>query len=473
MQLQWWSVLPFAAMLAGIAVLPLVPATSHWWERRSSQLAVALVLGVPVAVWMWLALGWQAVFASGVEYGQFIALLLALFIVSGGIFLKGDIEATPRNNTAFLAVGAVLASFVGTTGAAMLLIRPLLNTNAERRYRVHTVLFAIFIIANCGGLLTPLGDPPLFLGFLRGVPFTWTLHLLPEWLFVNTMLLAGYFALDVYYYAQEPAASVRLDRAEIEPLGLRGAANFVWFAVIIAAVAFAPSVDAHAIEEGHAALGDWIPVREFIMLASAAGSYFLGSREVRFKDNQFTWGPIAEVAILFIGIFLTMIPALHYLDEVAGSLPLNEVTFFIFTGGLSSVLDNAPTYATFFEMAGKVPHPGGVPVAGIPELYLVSISLGAVLCGAITYIGNGPNFMVKSVAESDGVEMPSFGGYVGRSMKHLVPVIAAMVLLFIAPGLLWKILGGVLTVGLLALDARLLSQSRRLALADQTEDAEG
>ena len=209
-------------------------------------IAVALVLGVPVAVWMWLALGWQAVFAAVVEYGQFIALLLSLFIVSGGIFLKGNIEATPRNNTVFLAVGAVLASFVGTTGAAMLLIRPLLNTNAERRYRVHTVLFAIFIVANCGGLLTPLGDPPLFLGFLRGVPFTWTLHLLPEWLFVNAMLLAGYFALDTYYHAQEPTASVRLDRAEIEPLGLRGATNFVWFAVIIAAGAFAPSVDAEA-----------------------------------------------------------------------------------------------------------------------------------------------------------------------------------------------------------------------------------
>ena len=469
MQLQWWSVLPFAAMLAGIAVLPLVPATSHWWERRSSQLAVALVLGVPVAVWMWLALGWQAVFASVVEYGQFIALLLALFIVSGGIFLKGDIEATPRNNTAFLAVGAVLASFVGTTGAAMLLIRPLLNTNAERRYRVHTVLFAIFIIANCGGLLTPLGDPPLFLGFLRGVPFTWTFNLLREYLFVNIMLLVSYYALDSYYYSQEPAKAVHDDDTEIEPLGLKGALNFVFFAAIIAAVAFAPSVDVHAIEAGHAAPGDWIPVREIIMLAAAAGSYFLGSREVRFKDNQFTWDPIAEVAILFIGIFLTMIPALHYLDEVAGSLPLNEVTFFVFTGGLSSVLDNAPTYATFFEMAGQVAHPGGAAVAGVPELYLVSIALGAVLCGAITYIGNGPNFMVKSVAESDGVEMPSFGGYVGRSMKHLVPVIAAMVLLFIAPGVLWKVLGGVLTVGLLALDARLLSRSRRLALADQSE----
>ncbi len=472
MHLEWWSVLPFAGMLACIAVLPLIPATAHWWEKHSSQLIVAVGLGVPVAAWMWVALGWTSVFAAVVEYVQFICLLLALFVVSGGIFLKGDIRATPRNNTIFLAIGGVIASFVGTTGAAMLLIRPLLATNKERHYRVHTVLYTIFIVANCGGLLTPLGDPPLFLGFLRGVPFTWTFNLLREYLFVNVMLLVSYYALDSYYYSQEPAKAVHDDDTEIEPLGLKGSLNFVFFAAIIAAVAFAPSVDVHAIEEGHAALGDWIPVREFIMLASAAGSYFLGSREVRFKDNQFTWGPIAEVAILFIGIFLTMIPALHYLDEVAGSLPLNEVTFFVFTGGLSSVLDNAPTYATFFELAGKVSHPGGADVAGIPELYLVSISLGAVLCGAITYIGNGPNFMVKSVAESDGVEMPSFGGYVGRSMKHLVPIIAAMVLLFIAPGLLWKVLGGVLTVGLLGRDALLLAQSRRLALADQAEGAD-
>ena len=469
MHLEWWSVLPFAGMLACIAVLPLIPATAHWWEKHSSQLLVAVSLGVPVAAWMWVLGGWEVVFASVVEYFQFITLLLALFVVSGGIFLKGDIRATPRNNTIFLAIGGVIASFVGTTGAAMLLIRPLLATNKERRYRAHTVLYTIFIVANCGGLLTPLGDPPLFLGFLRGVPFTWTFNLLREYLFVNAMLLVSYFALDSYYYSQEPAKAVHDDDTAIEPLGLKGSLNFVFFAAIIAAVAFAPSVDVHAIEAGHAAPGDWIPVREIIMLAAAAGSYFLGSREVRFKDNQFTWDPIAEVAILFIGIFLTMIPALHYLDEVAGSLPLNEVTFFVFTGGLSSVLDNAPTYATFFEMAGQVAHPGGADVAGVPELYLVSIALGAVLCGAITYIGNGPNFMVKSVAESDGVEMPSFGGYVGRSMKHLVPVIAAMVLLFIAPGVLWKVLGGVLTVGLLALDARLLSRSRRLALADQSE----
>ena len=446
MQLQWWSVLPFAAMLAGIAVLPLVPATAHWWERRSSQLAVALVLGVPVAVWMWLALGWQAVFAAVVEYGQFIALLLSLFIVSGGIFLKGDIEATPRNNTVFLAVGAVLASFVGTTGAAMLLIRPLLNTNAERRYRVHTVLFAIFIVANCGGLLTPLGDPPLFLGFLRGVPFTWTLHLLPEWLFVNAMLLAGYFALDVYYHAQEPAASVRLDRAEIEPLGLRGAVNFVWFAVIIAAVAFAPSVNAEAIETGHVTVMDWVPLREIIMLGAALCSYRFGDRRARFEDNQFEWGPIAEVATLFIGIFLTMIPALHYLDEVAASLPLNEITF--------------------FEMAGRVPHPGGADVAGVPEIYLVSVSLGAVLCGAVTYIGNGPNFMVKSVAEARGVDMPSFGGYVAKTLIYLVPVLTVMVCLFIADPVWAKAAGAVLAAALLANDVRLIRAGRRLALQD-------
>ncbi|AYD89945.1 sodium:proton antiporter [Actinomyces sp. 2119] len=469
MHLEWWSVLPFAAMLASIAVLPLVPATSHWWERRSSQLLVALGLGLPVAAWMWVAGGWQVVFASVVEYAQFIALLLSLFVVSGGIFLKGDIRATPRNNAIFLAVGGLIASFVGTTGAAMLLIRPLLATNRERRYRVHTVLYTIFIVANCGGLLTPLGDPPLFLGFLRGVPFTWTFSLLPEYLFVNGMLLISYYALDSYYYAREPAAAVAADETDIEPLGLKGAFNFAFFAVIVAAVAFVPSVDVEAVESGHATLMSWIPLREILMLSAAAASFLLGDRETRFVDNQFTWAPIAEVAALFIGIFLTMIPALHYLDEVAGQLPLNEVTFFVFTGGLSSMLDNAPTYATFFEMAGQVAHPGGATVAGVPEAYLVPISLGAVLCGAITYIGNGPNFMVKSVADADGVDMPSFGGYMLRSFQHLVPVITAMVLLFLAPGAWWRVLGVVVVVALLARDVRLLTRSRRLHLADPQE----
>ena len=360
----------------------------------------------------------------------------------------------------------MLASFIGTTGASMLLIRPLLATNRERRYRTHTVLFAIFIVANCGGLLTPLGDPPLFLGFLRGVPFTWTFNLLPQWLFVNAMLLAGYYALDSYYHASEPASAVAADRSEIVPLGLRGATNLVWFAVIIAAVAFAPSINAEAIESGHATAADWVPWREIIMLAAAAASYFLGDRRARFEDNQFEWGPITEVAVLFIGIFLTMIPALHYLDEIAPGLPMNEVTFFAFTGSLSSVLDNAPTYATFFEVASRVGGPGGPVVAGVPEVFLVSISLGAVLCGAITYIGNGPNFMVKSVAESDGVEMPSFGGYVLRSFIHLVPILVAMVLLFITGALWAKALGACLALALLANNARLVRGARRLALVD-------
>ena len=466
MHLEWWSVLPFAGMLACIAVLPLIPATAHWWEKHSSQLIVAVGLGVPVAAWMWVALGWTSVFAAVVEYVQFICLLLALFVVSGGIFLKGDIRATPRNNTIFLAIGGVIASFVGTTGAAMLLIRPLLATNKERHYRVHTVLYTIFIVANCGGLLTPLGDPPLFLGFLRGVPFTWTFNLLREYLFVNVMLLVSYYALDSYYYSQEPAKAVHDDDTEIEPLGLKGSLNFVFFAVIIAAVAFAPSVDVHAIEEGHAVFTDWLPIREVIMLGAAAAAYFLGDKRVRYEDNQFTWGPIAEVAALFVGIFLTMIPALEYLDEIAPSLPMNEITFFVFTGGLSSVLDNAPTYVTFFEVGKVVDSPGGALVAGVPELYLVSIALGSVFCGAITYIGNGPNFMVKSVAESDGVAMPSFGGYVVQTATRLVPILAAMVMLFIAQPLWVKLLGGLLTATLLAWDAALFLRGRRLAIQD-------
>ncbi len=191
MTFQWWSLLPFVAMLASIALFPIIPATHKWWERNSSQLLVALVLGLPTLVFMVYMIGNEALIDVGVEYVQFIALLLSLFIISGGIHLEGDIRATPKNNTVFLAIGGALASFIGTTGAAMLLIRPLLATNKERTHRVHTVLFTIFIVANCGGVLTPLGDPPLFLGFLNGVPFTWTFQLWKEWLFVLVLML-GY-----------------------------------------------------------------------------------------------------------------------------------------------------------------------------------------------------------------------------------------------------------------------------------------
>jgi len=445
MVVEWWSIIPFVLMLGSIAVLPLIHATEHTWEKNSTKLIVALVLGLPIAAWFIIAGHGVEVEHALFEYFQFITLLLALFVVSGGIFLKGDIRATPRNNTIFLAVGGVIASFIGTTGAAMLLIRPLLNTNKERAYRVHTVVFTIFIVANCGGLLTPLGDPPLFLGFLRGVPFEWTFSLWPEWLFVNLMLLVTYYGIDRKAYSMESAAAVWWDETNRTQLSIVGKLNFLFFAMIIVAVALIPSLDLHAIEEGHAHWYSFIPWREIVMLTAAALSYFVGDKAARFELNEFNWTPILEVAALFIGIFLTMIPALNFLGQVAPSLPLNEITFFVFSGGLSAVLDNAPTYATFFEMASQLPGEpriaavGGSP--GVPEAYLISISLGAVLCGAITYIGNGPNFMTKSVADAAGVKMPSFGGYVRWAFLYLVPTLTAMVLLFIAEGLLWNLLG--------------------------------
>ncbi|HLS44699.1 MAG TPA: sodium:proton antiporter [Ornithinicoccus sp.] len=467
MQVQWWSILPFAAMLGTIALAPLIPAVAHHWERQRIQLMVALVLGVPVALWFILGGDSSAVVHALVEYGQFISLLLALFVVSGGIFLKGDIEASPRNNTLFLAFGGLIASFIGTTGAAMLLIRPILNTNSQRRYRVHTVVFTIFIVANCGGLLTPLGDPPLFLGMLRGVPFTWTFGLWPMWLFVNLLLLATYFAMDCRLHAKEHPDALRMDREAITRLGVKGLVNFAYLGVIVAAVAFAPSIDIHAIEEGHAVLMDWVPLREIIMLSVAAVSFLTGDKVARFVDNNFRWGPILEVAAIFIGIFLTMIPALKYLAQIAPSLPLNEVTFFVFTGGLSSVLDNAPTYVTFFEMAREL---GGEPaVAGVYEPYLVAISLGAVFCGAITYIGNGPNFMVKAVADSADVKMPTFGGYVYLALLYLVPVLVAMVLIFIADGVWSMLVGALITVVLLA---RAVLAARSHVHPVKTADAE-
>lgn len=439
MTFEWWSTIPFVIMLAGIAVLPLVPATSHLWEKHSVQLVFALLLGVPVALWLWLGGEQSTVIHKLWEYVQFIILLLSLFVVSGGIFLKGDIRATPRNNTIFLAIGAVLASFVGTTGAAMLLIRPVLNTNKERQFKVHTVVFLIFTVANTGGLLTPLGDPPLFMGFLSGVPFTWTFGLWPQWLFVNAILLLTYFALDTRIYRSEGPTALQLDRAEIEPLSVRGKMNFLFMAMIVGGVALVPSIDLYAIEAGTATAAQMIPFREILMLSAAALSYVLTAKDIRFGDNEFSWGPIIEVGALFIGIFLTMMPALRYLAQIAPGLPLNAPTFYAFSGTLSAVLDNTPTYLTFFEMARELP--GEPRVANVPELYLVAISLGSVFFGAVTYIGNGPNFMVKSVADSRGVTMPSFGGYVAWAFRFLVPTLVAVGFIFIAEPLWSKVVG--------------------------------
>lgn len=456
----WYGLVPFVALLAAIATFPLMSRTRHLWEKRRFQLLVALVLGVPMAVWIWSLGGRAEVVHALVEYASFITLLLSLFVVSGGVFVAGDIQATPRNNTLLLAAGAVLASIIGTTGAAMLLVRPLLNTNRERKHKVHTFVFTIFVVANCGGLLTPLGDPPLFLGLLRGVPFLWTLRLVPEWLFVNGMLLLTYYALDSAAFRHEEIPDLVRDAAEIRPLAIHGKGSVALLGVIVAAVALVPSVDLHAIHEGRAPAAAWIPFREIVLLTAAFLSFRLGDRKTRFEDNRFEWGPIQEVAALFIGIFLTMVPALAYLAQKAHELPLNHVTFFVFSGGLSSVLDNAPTYATFFEVAKAL---GGAPaVAGVREAFLVSISLGSVFCGAMTYIGNGPNFMVKAIAESGGVPMPSFGGYVARyALVYLAPILAFMVGVFIVEATWVRATAGVLAALLAAWHVRSVLALRR------------
>ncbi len=468
----WWGILPFVVMLLCIALMPLIPATAHRWEDWRFQLAIALGLGIPVAIWVGFLLNWSRVGHALFEYVQFILLLFSLFVVSGGLFLQGDIRATPRNNSIVLAIGGVIASFIGTTGAAMLLIRPLLNINQDRRHKVHTVIFTILIVANNGGMLTPLGDPPLFMGFLRGVPFTWTFNLLPMWAFINLMLLIIYYALDTKAYSRESIPDRLEDVTDVVPIKILGTPSFFWFAMIIGAVALVPSIDLHAVETGHAVWHQFIPWREIVFLIASAGSFITGSKKIRFEYNQFSWGPIREVAVIFIGIFMTMIPALVFLAQVADQLPLNTVTFFTFTGILSAFLDNAPTYVTFYTMAATLgadptvlPEVARVAATNVPYLWLEAISLGAVTCGAITYIGNGPNFMVKAVAESRGVEMPSFGGYIAWTVRYLVPTLFSVVCIFFVHGVLWTLIGAAIAAALILQSVLVWLKYRKAAQA--------
>jgi Na+/H+ antiporter NhaD/arsenite permease-like protein len=406
-------IVPFGLILLAIALLPLV--VPHWWEYNSNKALVALILGLPVAGYLLLQgeTGWHRVQHTLLEYVEFMVLLGSLYTISGGIALRGDLQATPVVNGCFLGLGALLASIMGTTGASMLLIRPLLQTNAERRYVAHTVVFFIFLVSNIGGCLTPLGDPPLFLGYLRGVPFTWTLSLWPVWLAMVVMLLVVYGVWDTIIHTRESPQVLRLDRTHIEPLRLQGSVNFLFLGLVITAVALVPS-----------------PWRMLLMLAATGGSLRLGETAAR-HANQFTYAPIIEVAVLFLGIFLTMGPALEFLDQHGASLGVNTpARFFWATGIFSSFLDNAPTYVTFFEAARAQTSlaPGGTLVAGVPDVWLKAISLGAVFMGANSYIGNGPNFMVKAVAEEAGIKMPSFFGYMVYSGLILIPLFVGITL---------------------------------------------
>ncbi|MDA3930183.1 MAG: sodium:proton antiporter [Prolixibacteraceae bacterium] len=425
-----WLSIPFIVMLLFIAIGPLF--FHHWWEENKNKLIVSLVLGIPVAIIL-IAKGLHHELNHQIlfDYVPFIVLLGALFVITGGIHLKGDIEAKPAINTLFLAIGAILASFMGTTGAAMLLIRPVIKTNSERKFKVHTILFFIAIVANAGGLLTPLGDPPLFLLYLRGAPFSWFFGLIGPWIFVNVALLVIFFVVDTYYHKKEPKAAIKEDHTHIEPIRLKGNLNFVFLIGVVLSVAFLNKQYIPAIEHHHYLAF----IREGAILLMAILSLITTNKKMRYQDNKFTWTPIIEVAFLFLGIFVTMVPALIYLKENAASFGLDKATqFYYATGFLSSFLDNAPTAVSFHNLAlGMIDtFPGANLVASIPEVLLVAISLGAVFFGAMTYIGNGPNFMVKAIAEENNIKMPSFFGYIIKfSLIVLLPVYIIAQLIFL------------------------------------------
>jgi Na+/H+ antiporter NhaD/arsenite permease-like protein len=382
--------------------------------------------------------GWESVrevagHAVLQEYLPFIVLLFSLYVISGGLQLRGDLVALPRTNTAILFLGAVLASVIGTTGASMLLIRPLLQSNRERKFVVHTVVFFIFLVSNVGGSLLPIGDPPLFLGYLRGVPFLWTLSLWPPWLALVSALLAIYFCWDYLAYKREPIGTLRREIREYSPIRLRGSVNLLWLCGVVLSVAWI--VPGRALPGTNVIVPDF--VREGAMLCLAGLSLATTPRGLR-SEVEFNYGAILEVAALFLGIFVTMQVPIEILEARGAAIGLvTPAHYFWATGGLSSFLDNAPTYVVFFETARAMPVSEGSEMVSllsgrdIQSDLLRAVSLGAVFMGANTYIGNGPNFMVKSIAESRGIKMPSFFGYMGYSVVILLPLFAGVTWLFL------------------------------------------
>lgn len=458
-----WSVAPFVLLLLVIAIMPLVHRYKRFWGRNRNKLLVVLVMSALTLLYYYFLHPAPPASAAAGEPGSqfrlighvlssaileayipFIILLLALYTISGGIRLEGDLAAHPLTNTAFLAVGGILASFIGTTGAAMLLIRPLLDTNSQRRHVRHTVIFFIFVVCNIGGCLLPIGDPPLFLGYLKGVPFLWTLRLAIPWAFCTVVLLAIYYIWDSAMFRREKPEDIRIDEATRRPLSLKGKRNLLYLLGVVLAVGllipgkplpFLPSV--------------LVPeyLREAVMLALVGLSMLTTPRVVR-QANQFTFSAIAEVAALFLGIFVTMQAPIEILQAMGPSLGLSKPwQFFWVTGGLSSFLDNAPTYVVFFETANSLTH---APGQGILQLLsghfirtdlLVAVSLGSVFMGANTYIGNGPNFMVKTVAEERGIRMPSFFGYMLYSIGVLIPLFLLVTILYFVMALGPALLG--------------------------------
>ncbi len=413
--IPWGMGIPFVLLLLAIALLPLVRPDFWHPNRNKAWLTLALIL--PVALFFGAGHAGE-LFAALEEYFSFIVMIGALFVISGGIVCYGDLQATPRVNTLLLLVGALLANLIGTTGASMLLVRPLLRTNRERKHTKHIPVFFIFLVANIGGSLTPLGDPPLFLGYLRGVPFQWNLSLLPQWLIATGILLAVFYLWDRRCYAREDSQALQADRNQIEPLRLAGRINLLFMLGVVAAVAFQTPA----------------PYRELVMLSMTLLSLACTKKGLR-ADNGFTWHPLLEVVILFLGIFITMRPLLLVLEAHGPALGIvRPWQYFWLTGGLSAFLDNAPTYLTFFSLAESVTRSlgaaGTVLVAGVRHDLLSAISCGAVFMGALTYIGNGPNFMIQSIAREQGQSIPNFFEYMAYSGAILLPLLGLLTLLF-------------------------------------------
>ncbi len=432
-----WA-LPFAGILLSIAIFPLL--ASHFWEHHYGKVAAlwGALVAIPLLLTADPATAAHALIHTALlEYMPFILLLLALFTVASGIVVSGNLHGSPLTNTLLLMIGTVLASVIGTTGASMVMIRPVIRANDNRKHNVHVVVFFIFLVANIGGSLTPLGDPPLFLGFLRGVGFFWTTkHLFLETLFTAGIVLAVFFAIDMLIYRREGVK--RKDPTPDNPLRVKGGLNFVLIAAIIGAILMSATLNLGSV----GVLGITIPLQDLLRDAIMVAVTLISLKvtpNASHKANGFSWGPIAEVAALFAGIFATIIPVLAMLR--AGSAgpfaPLialvtgpngapNNAAYFWLTGGLSSFLDNAPTYLVFFQMAGG----DAARLMTEGALTLAAISAGAVFMGANTYIGNAPNFMVYAIARQAGVKMPGFFGYMLWSGCILIPIFILVTLVF-------------------------------------------
>ncbi|MGD1969841.1 MAG: sodium:proton antiporter [Desulfobacterales bacterium] len=440
--LPLWSCIPFACILLSIALFPLI--LPDFWHHHFGKISGfwALMLAVPFLIAFKGAALYEILHIILADYVPFIILLWSLYTVSGGILLRGTLRGTPMVNVIILIIGTLLASWMGTTGAAMLLIRPFLRANNYRKNRTFMVVFFIFLVANVGGSLTPLGDPPLFLGFLHGVSFFWTFKILPHMLLVVIILLVIYFILDTYYYRKEAVCPPEAEDVD-EPLKLEGTYNFIFLAGIVGSVLMSGIVDWGEVNTLgiHRAVQDW--VRDGLLIVMGVLSLIATPIKLR-DDNDFTWFPIIEVAFLFIGIFITMIPCLLILkagSEGALAFLVDGVTqpthYFWVTGGLSAFLDNAPTYLTFFNSALGAFYPGASEAQAVPLLmtenavYLKAISAGAVFFGACSYIGNAPNFMVRSISEEAGTPMPSFFGYIIKySLVFLIPTFVIVTFVF-------------------------------------------